>query len=202
MGKKDKRVDAYIEKAKPFAKPILKHLRKLIHRANPAVEENIKWGMPSFDHKGPFCHMASFKEHAVFGFWKAALLKDPKGVLNNKHDAMGSLGRITSMKDLPSDKVITGLIKQAKKLNDEEVKLPSRLKRPEVSVTMPTYFKLALKQNKKALAHFEKFPPGQKKEYIVWITGAKTEETRDKRLETAIEWISEGKIKNWKYLKK
>ena len=111
MGKKDKRVDAYIEKAKPFAQPILKHLRKLVHLANPDVEETIKWGMPSFDHKGPFCHMASFKEHAVFGFWKASLLKDPKGILDSKHDAMGSLGKITDMKDLPSDKVIIAFLK-------------------------------------------------------------------------------------------
>lgn len=202
MGKKDKRVDAYIEKAKPFAQPILKHLRKLVHLANPNVEETIKWGMPSFDHKGPFCHMASFKEHAVFGFWKASLLKDPKGILDSKHDAMGSLGKITDMKDLPSDKVIIAFLKQAKKLNDDEVKLPSRLKKPVTSVTMPNYFKLALNQNKKALAHFEKFPPGQKKEYIVWLNEAKTEETRNRRLETAMEWVSQGKIRNWKYLKK
>jgi hypothetical protein len=202
MAKKDKRIDAYIEKAKPFAQPVLKHLRKLIHQANPDVEETIKWGMPSFDYKGPFCSMASFKEHAVFGFWKTALLKDPKGILEARHDAMGSLGRITGIKDLPKDKVIMNLIKQAKKLNDDDVKLPTRQKKPAKPVSMPTFFKAALNANKKALAQFEKFPAGQKKEYILWLTEAKTEETRDRRLETAIEWISEGKIRNWKYVKK
>jgi uncharacterized protein YdeI (YjbR/CyaY-like superfamily) len=202
MGKKDKRVDAYIAKAKPFAQPILKHLRKLIHQANPGIEETIKWGMPFFDYKGPFCNIASFKEHAVFGFWKTALLKDPKGVLEARHDAMGSLGRIASLNDLPSDKVIMDLIKQAKKLNDDDVKLTTREKKPSKPVAIPNFFKVALSQNKKALAHFEKFPPGQKKEYIVWLTEAKAEETREKRLENAIEWISQGKIKDWKYLKK
>lgn len=202
MGKKDKRIDAYIEKAKPFAQPILKHLRELVHQANPHVEETIKWGMPSFDYRGPFCHMASFKEHAVFGFWKASLLKDPKGVLDSKHDAMGSLGRIASIDDLPTDKIIVGFIKQAKKLNDDNVKLTTLQKKPSKPTVMPAYFKTALSKNKKALANFKKFPPGQKKEYIVWIIEAKTNETRSKRLQTAVEWISEEKIRNWKYIKK
>lgn len=202
MPKKDPRIDAYIAKAQPFAQPVLKHLRKLIHQTCPQVEETIKWGMPSFEYKGPFCSFASFKQHAVFGFWKTALLKDPKGYLEAKNKAMGSLGRITDKKDLPPDKAILDFIKQAKKLNDEGVKLPPRHKKTAEEVKMPSFFKRALEANKKAAAHFEKFPPGQKKEYIVWLTEAKTEATREKRLETAIEWISEGKIRNWKYVRK
>ncbi len=202
MPKKDPRIDAYIAKAQPFAQPVLKHLRKLIHANCPGVEETIKWSMPSFEYKGPFVGFASFKQHCTFGFWKTALLKDPKGILEAKSEAMGSLGRITGMKDLPSDKVIIGLLKQAMKLNDEGVKLPPRKKTTETNVPkMPTYFKTALAVNKKAAAQFEKFPPGQKKEYILWLTEAKTEATREKRLETAIAWISEGKIRNWKYVK-
>jgi uncharacterized protein YdeI (YjbR/CyaY-like superfamily) len=203
MAKKDPRVDAYIAKAQPFAQPILKHLRKLVHDTCPGVQETIKWSFPCFDYKGPFCHMASFKQHAVFGFWKTALLKDPKGILQAKDEAMGSIGRITSLKDLPSDKIIAGFIKQAMDLNEKGVKLPGREKKVEVKVpAMPQFFKAALNSNKKAAAHFEKFAPGQKKEYITWLTEAKTEETREKRLETAIDWISEGKIRNWKYVKK
>lgn len=202
MGKKDKRIDAYIAKAKPFAQPILKHLRKLIHQACPDCEETIKWSFASFDYKGPFCSMASFNEHAVFGFWKSALLKDPKGNLERSEEAMGSLGRITSMKDLPSDKVIIDFIKQAMKLNDEGIKLPSRETKPAKELAVPNYFKIALNQNKKAKAQFDKFPAGQRKEYILWLTEAKTEETRQRRMKTAIEWISEGKIRNWKYVKK
>ncbi len=202
MAKKDPRVDAYITKAQPFAQPVLKHLRKLVHQACPEIQETIKWGMPSFEYKGPFCGYASFKQHCTFGFWKTALLKDPKGVLEAREEAMGSLGRITGMKDLPSDKVILGFLKQAKELNDKGVKLPPRKKTTETAVPkMPSYFKRALDANKKAAAQFEKFPPGQKKEYILWLTEAKTEETRERRLETAIEWISEGKIRNWKYVK-
>src|SRR6202008_3761883 len=145
-----------------------------------------------------FCSFASFKQHCVMGFWKAALMQDSKNLKENQESAMGHLGRITSMKDLPSDKKILAYIKEAKKLNDLEVKLPPRKKTTETTVPkMPAFFKRALEANKKAVTHFEKFAPGRKKEYIVWLTEAKTEETREKRLETAIDWISEGKIRNW-----
>jgi len=206
MGQKNKRVDAYIDKAQPFAKPILTKLRELIHKGNPEVEETIKWGMPSFDYKGPFCSFASFKQHAVFGFWKYELIKDPKGymgeIFNKGGDAMGNLGRITSIKDLPPDKVIIDFVKQAKKLNDEGIKLPPKSKKPRTEFVIPDYFISALKQNKKAFETFNNFSYSHKKEYIEWITEAKTEETRNKRIATTIEWISEGKSRNWKYMKK
>lgn len=205
MEQPDQRIDAYIEKAQPFAQPILKHLRKLIHQANPGVKETIKWGMPSFDYKGPFCSMASFKQHVAFGFWKPSLLNDPHGYLqersNQGGEAMGNLGRITSLKDLPPDKVIIDFIKQAKKLNDDGIKLPPKPVKEKTELVIPDYFTKALNKNKKALAVFENFSYSNKKEYLEWITEAKTEATQQKRLETAIEWISEGKIRNWKYLK-
>jgi uncharacterized protein YdeI (YjbR/CyaY-like superfamily) len=205
MGKKDKRIDALIEKAQPFAKPILKHLRKLVHEGNPEVEETIKWGMASFDYKGPFCSMASFKEHAVFGFWKYSLIKDPKNYLgeikNKGGEAMGNLGRITSLKDLPPDKAILDFIKQAKKLNDENIKLPAKEKKAAAVLKAPDYFMNALKKNKKALATFTAFSQSQKNEYINWVIEAKTEETKLKRLAQGIEWMAEGKIRNWKYVK-
>lgn len=203
MGKKDNRVDAYIEKAQPFAKPILRHLRELVHKACPDVEETIKWSFASFDYKGPFCSMAAFKEHAVFGFWKYSLMNDPKGYLgerfNKGGEAMGNLGRITRMKDLPPDKVIVDLIKQAKKLNDDDIKLPPRKKTEKKELVTPDYFTKALAKNKKALQGFEIFSPSHKREYVEWITDAKTEETRNRRMNTAIEWIAEGKGRNWKY---
>jgi uncharacterized protein YdeI (YjbR/CyaY-like superfamily) len=206
MGTKDKRVDAYIKKAQPFAQPILTKLRELIHKANPDVEETIKWGMPSFDYKGPFCSFASFKQHAVFGFWKYALMKDPNGYLqersNKGGDAMGNLGRIENIKDLPRDKVIIDLIKQAKKLNDDGVKLPARTPKPKAEIEVPGYLTAALKKNKTAKATFEAFSPSCKREYLEWITEAKTEPTREKRLDQAIEWMAEGKQRNWKYQKK
>lgn len=206
MGKKDKRVDAYIAKAQPFAKPILKKLRELIHKGNPQVEETIKWGMPFFDYKGPFCNFASFKEHATFGFWKYKLIKDPGGYLqdvsNKGGDAMGNLGRITSLKDLPPDKVIINFLKQAKKLNEKGIKLPSRPEKPKVELVVPDYLKKVLKKNKKASEVFNNFSYSHKKEYLEWITEAKTEATRDKRISAAIEWMSEGKPRNWKYEKR
>ncbi len=204
MPKIDKRVDAYIAKSPEYAKPILKHLRKLVHTACPEVEETIKWGFASFDYKGPFCTMAAFKAHCVFGFWKTALLNDPKGVLSEKKDeAMGSLGRITSIKDLPSDKVIIGFIKAAKKLNDDGVKLPPRKKETaKKDLIIPDYMIKTLKKDKKAFAAFEAFSPSHKREYVEWITEAKTDETRNKRIATMLEWLAEGKSRNWKYQRK
>jgi len=206
MGKKDKRIDAYIGKAQPFARPVLKKLRELIHKGNPDVEETIKWGMPSFDYKGPFCSFAAFKQHAVFGFWKYKLLKDPKGYLqeisNKGGTAMGNLGRITGIKDLPPDKVLVDFIKQAKKLNDEGVKLLPKPKKPKTELAVPAYFTNVLKKNKKAYEIFNNFSYSHKKEYVEWITEARTEETRNKRITTAIEWMTDEKSRNWKYMKK
>ncbi len=199
---KDKRIDAYIAKAQPFAQPILKKLRELIHKGNPEVTETIKWGMPSFDYKGPFCSFASFKQHAVFGFWKYKLIKDPKGYLgeifNKGGESMGNLGRMTSLKDLPPDKFIIDFVKQAKKLNDDDVKM-ERIVKPKKPLVIPPSFTKELKQHKKAYAVFENFSPSHKREYVEWITEAKSAETRNKRMEQAVAWMTEGKHRNWKY---
>lgn len=205
MGTKDKRVDAYIAKKADFAKPILSHLRELIHKTCPEITETIKWGMPSFEYKGPFAGFAAFKQHAVFGFWKAALMKDKDVLLNNEtRSAMGNLGRITSMKDLPKDKVIIGWLKEAMKLNDAGIKITRKTmpKHERKEYTMPAYFTKALSKNKKAKDTFQNFSPSHKREYLEWIIEAKTEETRNRRMATAIEWLSEGKSRNWKYERK
>lgn len=201
MAKKDPRVDAYIAKSQPFAQPILKHLRKLVHEACPDVEETIKWSFSCFDYKGAFCSMAAFKQHCSFGFWKAALMKDKELLLDNQTTGMGHIGRITGLKDLPSDAKIKAWIKEAMKLNEEGKKLPPR-KKITAEVETPDYFQNALNKNKSAKEYYKAFPPGQQREYINWLAEAKTEETRDKRMAQAIEWIAEGKIRNWKYLKK
>jgi len=198
----DPRVDAYIDKAKDFAKPVLNHIRSLVHEVCPDVTETMKWSFPHFDYKGEMmCSMAAFKQHAVFGFWKAALMKDPVLVENARSEvAMGHLGRLTSLKDLPSDKKMTAWIKEAMQLTDKGIKLPSKAKSTEKKeLVIPDYFIKALSKNKKAKQVFENFAWSHKKEYLEWITEAKTEETRNKRMATALEWIAEGKGRNWKY---
>ena len=202
MGKKDKRVDAYIEKAQPFAKPILHHLRELVHTGCPEVQETIKWGFPSFDYKGPFCSMASFKEHCAFGFWKAALMKDAEKMKDNQQNAMGNAGKIKSLGDLPKDKVLMGWLQEAAKLNDEGVKLPPRKKTEKTDLVIPDYFMKTIGKNKKAAKVFEAFSSSHKREYVQWVMEAKTENTRNRRMATAIEWIAEGKGRNWKYERK
>lgn len=204
MGKKNPKIDAYISKAADFAKPVLKHLRALVHKACPEVEENVKWGMPSFEYKGMLCVFASFKQHCTFGFWKASLMKDAKILLGKEsHTAMGNLGRITSLKDLPKDSIITGWIKEAMKLNDAGIKLtkdkPRKYDKKDLEV--PKYFTEAVKKNKKAFSTFEKFSYSARKDYVEWVTDAKTEETRSSRLKQSIEWMAEGKPRNWKYMK-
>lgn len=200
MGKKDPRIDNYISNALPFARPLLSHLRKLVHQACPDVEETIKWGMPSFDYKGPYCSMASFKQHCAFGFWKASLMDSE--LRENQKSSMGHLGKITSLEDLPSDKILLSYLAEAKRLNDEGIKLPARKPVQKADVVVPQYFTKALKTNQKAYEAFKAFSPSHRKEYIEWITEAKTEVTRNKRMNTAIEWIVEGKGRNWKYMEK
>jgi uncharacterized protein YdeI (YjbR/CyaY-like superfamily) len=198
MGKRDPRIDAYIEEAADFAKPILKHLRKVVHAACPDVVETMKWSSPHFDYKGMMCGMSAFKEHCAFGFWKADLVFDRKAM----DHPMGPFRHLTSVKDLPSEKTLAGYVKKAMKLNDEGVKATHMAKRRKrEALDAPTDLLGALAKNKKALATFEGFSPSHKREYIEWITEAKAADTRTKRLATAVEWMAEGKPRNWKYLR-
>ena len=194
----DPRVDAYIEKSADFAKPILIHIRKLVHKACPEIQETMKWSFPHFDYKGTVCSMASFKQHCALGFWKQSLMESDAFPKNKT--AMGSFGRITSVKDLPSDKVMIGLIHQAVELNEKGLKVA---KKPteKTELVVPIDLTKALSKNKTAKAAFEKFSYSHKKEYVQWVEEAKTDATRNKRLATTVEWLSEGKSKNWKYEK-
>jgi uncharacterized protein YdeI (YjbR/CyaY-like superfamily) len=200
MGQRDPRIDAYIEKAKPFAQPILRHLRSLVHQACPRCEETLKWSMPTFLYAGEMlCSFASFKEHATFGFWKASLILGPDG-RGLSNDAMGQFGRITTVKDLPPRRVLAAYIRQGMKLNEEKVKVPRRRTvAVRAAARVPADLAAALRKNRKAAATFERFPPSCRREYIEWITGAKREATRQRRLETTLEWLAEGKRMNWKY---
>ena len=205
MAKKDKAIDAYISRSADFAKPILDHIRQLVHATCPEVEEKMKWSFPHFDYKGEMmCSMAAFKQHAVMGFWKAALMKDASLLETARSEvAMGHLGKISSLKDLPADKKIIAWIKEAMKLNDLGKKLPAKAKTTEKKeLVVPEDFMKALKKNKKALQTFEAFSYSNKKEYVVWVTEAKTADTRNNRLATSIEWMSEGKSRLWKYQQK
>ena len=200
MPKTDPRVDAYIKKAQPFARPILTHIRNLVHDAVPDVQETMKWSSPHFDYKGIFCGMSAFKQHVGFGFWKSGLMKDmlPGSGLS----AAGQFGKLTTLDDLPSDKEMIRIIKFAKKLNDDDVKAPPMRKAgPRPALKPPADLLAALARNRKAKETFEKFPPGQQREYVSWVIDAKQEATRTKRIGTAVEWMAEGKVRNWKYMK-
>jgi hypothetical protein len=194
MGKKDPRVDAYIARAGEFARPILTRLRALVHQGCPDVDETIKWSVPAFDYQGPLCGMAAFKSHCIFGFWKAALLKG--GTAANQRM------RLESVEDLPSDRALITLIRQAAHLNESGIRTARRPARTRPPLDPPPELVAALRRNARARAAFEAFPPSHKREYIEWIADAKTDETRRRRLDTAVLWIAEGKQRNWKYQRK
>lgn len=198
MGTNDPRIDAYIAKSADFAKPILSHIRDCVHANCPSAKETIKWGMPFFEYGDSIlCNMAAFKAHCAFGFWLGDLLKiDAKS-----GHAMGQFGRITSLKDLPTDKVFGKLINEAMKLHDVGKKVPARAKpaTDRKALVVPPEFLAAVKKNKKSLKTFEGFPYSKQKEYVEWFSEAKTDATREKRLLQAIEWMAEGKSRHWKY---
>lgn len=194
----DPRVDAYIERQAEFAKPILNHLRAAVHAACPEAEEAIKWGMPAFTYRGEMlANMAAFKAHATFGFWRGSLIL---GDDERQRTAMGQFGRLTSIEDLPEPAVLQALIRKAVALADEGVK-PVRKKAAKEEVVMPDDLRAALNGNSAAAATFEGFAPSCRREYLEWIVEAKRPETRAKRIAQAIEWMAEGKRRNWKYEK-
>jgi uncharacterized protein YdeI (YjbR/CyaY-like superfamily) len=200
------RVDAYLMKAQPFAQPIMAHLRELVHKGCPEVEETIKWSRPFFVYRGVIlCNMSAFTEHCSFGFWGEEIGAVLRAAAVLKDGSMGSLGRITSVADLPADKKMLGWIHQAAAFVDcgqhtSPIAARKKVVKPaSPSLETPAEFASALRRNKKAAAVFTAFSPSCKREYVEWIVEAKRPETRDKRIVTAVEWIAEGKQRNWKY---
>ena len=204
--KMNPKVDAYLMKAQPFARPIMTHLRELVHKACPEVEETIKWSRPFFVYRGAILgNMSAFKEHCSFGFWGEEIGAVLRAEAVLKDGSMGSLGRITSLADLPADKKMLGWIRQAAAFVDSgqytsPIAARHKVVKPaKVALETPAEFTTALQRNKKAAAVFAAFSPSCKREYVEWVVEAKRPETRDKRIATAVEWIAEGKQRNWKY---
>ncbi len=197
MTSHDPRVDAYIAKSAAFAQPILEHIRSVVHAACPEVEEGVKWSMPFFSYKGaPMCMMASFKQHASFGFW---LSREVMG--GSDEDGMGQFGKLASLADLPSKKQLTTYLKKAIALNEAGVKKIRPKAAAKPAPTLPDDLAALLAQKKHAAARmtWAGFSPGAQREYVDWIVEAKTDATRQKRIATALEWLAEGKQRNWKY---
>lgn len=197
MGTRDPRVDAYIANAAEFARPILSYLRDTVHEHCPAVEESIKWGMPYFLHHGMLCGMAAFKQHCSFGFWKGSqFVADAQ-----EADGMGQFGRITSLQDAPDAKRLARYIRQAMQFNENGAGPPRKPKAaPRAPAEVPEDLAAALKKDRKAAATFAAFSPTNRRDYIEWISEAKRAETRARCLAQTVEWLAEGKPRNWKYM--
>jgi len=202
MGKRSREFDAYIAGSAAFARPILEKLRHAFHKACPPIEETIKWSYPHFEHMGIVGSMAAFKQHVSFGFWKGQLMRDPKRIFAGVGQTSMVAVKVRSLSELPAEKDLIAYIKEAVRLNEAEVKVPrARVKRVREDLEIPAYFMAAVRKKKKALATFEGFSYSHKKEYVEWVTEAKQEATRRKRLSTTVEWLADGKPRNWKYAK-
>lgn len=200
MASLDPRIDAYIAQAADFARPLLQHLRAAVHAGCPDAEETIKWSHPHFLYRGKIlCSMAAFKQHAAFGFSLGALL--PVGDAGKREQAMGQFGRIEKAADLPSKKVFDDCLAQSMRLIEAGVKRPvTKRAKPKPAAELPDDLAAALRANRKAQAAFDAFPAGYRREYVEWVIEAKRAETRQRRIAQAVEWISEGKTRNWKYM--
>ncbi|WP_375197301.1 YdeI/OmpD-associated family protein [Sphingobium sp.] len=191
-------VDAYIAARAAFAQPILTHLRKTIHTASPEIGETIKWGMPFFTYKGQnLCSMAGFKGHVAFGFWHDKVAREDAG-----QDAMDQFGRITSLAALPADAEIKALIVKAMALIEAGDKPRSGAKEARAPLSLHPALAAAIEADPAAAAVWAVFPPGKIRDYCEWVGDAKSEVTRDKRIAQAVEWIAQGKGRNWKYEKR
>ncbi|WP_428071186.1 YdeI/OmpD-associated family protein [Chryseobacterium gambrini] len=203
MEKYSPKVDEYIEKSQDFAKPILNYIRETVHEFCPDAEEAIKWKFPTFLYKGKIlCSMVAFKQYCSMGFWlhdEMTSLKEFETEAEKTN--MFSLGKITETENLPSKPQLKKMIVEAMELTDMGVTL-KKATPSKTETEVPDYFQNALNENKKALEIFKKASPSFRKEYINWIAEAKTESTRNKRMDQALEWISEGKGRNWKYEKR
>ncbi len=214
MGKKIKEVTQYINDSADFAKPILKRLRKLCHEASPKLDEAIKWGCPYFEYNGLVVGMARFKNHVSFGFWKSKEMKDPNNLFTRGAKASMCNVQVKSLEEMPSDSVLRKYIRAAVKLNEpatvaKKSKSPKKaagkkavgkkaaVKKPVPKVPAP--LARALNKKKKARDFFESLSPSGKRDYCEWIAEAKRDSTKEKRIATAIEWLSEGKSRHWKY---
>ena len=195
MPTRDPRIDAYIAASAPFARPVLKHLRARVHEGCPDVVETIKWGSPHFEHHGMLCGMAAFKEHCAFGFWNRALQ------IPESRDAMGQFGCIRSLADLPKDSVLVGYVREAARLNETGQRV-GPIRKPRKPLPVPKELVAALRRKAGATAKFKALSPSHQREYSEWIVEAKRDETREKRLRTAVDQIAEGKSLMWKYARK
>lgn len=193
MASKDPRIDAYIAKAPPFAKPILTRFRKAVHAGCPDVTETVKWSVPHFDYKGVLGGMAAFKEHCRVGFWKGSLLTSaPAG-------KTGGMEYVASLEDMPGERTLVKMVREAAALNEAGVKVTRVAKAPKKPLKAPSYMLAAIRKDSKALATYEAFSPSARREYIEWVTEAKSDETRNRRLATAVQWLAEGRSRHWKY---
>jgi len=193
---REPRIDAYIDRAQPFARPILQHVRERVHAAVPEAEETMKWSSPAYTLGGKILLMtAAFKEHAALNFWRGQELRGEKA----NADAMGQFGKIRSLDDLPADSELDRLIREAAELT-KSAPAPRKTKHaPKPAPKMHPEFAAALSKAPKAKAALDGFPPSAQRDYLEWIAEAKQDSTRQKRIATAVEWLSEGKRRHWKY---
>jgi uncharacterized protein YdeI (YjbR/CyaY-like superfamily) len=195
MVTRDPRIDAYIEAAAEFARPVLRELRARVHAACPDVVETIKWRAPTFEFEGMLAGMAAFQKHCLFGFWKDTLLREQDGL----GECLDLLGKLKAVGELPGKAAFAKAVRSAMALNATGAKVPRAKPGRKPPLAAHPEFARALAASPKAKRCFAAFPPGAQREYHEWVNGAKQDDTRARRIEQAVQWIAEGKRRNWKY---
>ena len=194
MSAHDARIDAFIAKAQPFAQPILTHLRDVLHHACGGLEESIKWGRPAFLNEGRILAVfGAFKAHASLTLWKMG------EATGREEEGMGQFGKLTSLADLPGDEELIRIIQATASARAKAMPQPKKAPRPDLPV--PDELASALAASPKAQAVWDGFAPSHRREYSEWVSEAKRAETRAARVAQSVEWIAEGKQRNWKYQK-
>lgn len=194
----DPRVDAYIAAAAPFARPILAAVRAAFHAGCPDVRETMKWGVPAFERVGMLGGMSAFQAHVGFGFWRAKELDDPAGLFGAERKASPMHVKVRDVAELPPRKVLVAYVKAAAAL--DAAPRPARAAaKGKPAPRAPRWFIDAVAAEPAALATWRGFPPSCKREYLEWVTEAKREATRARRLAETVAWLAEGKRRNWRY---
>lgn len=195
MNEASENITAYIEKATPEFKEVMIALRSVLNNPNFDIKEDWKWGAPNFNNEGMICWLAHFRNHVGMNFFKGTLIKDKYNLFTHYREEKGN--RQLKFSDINQiiPEQIEYYIEEAIKLNQENIKVVKK----EIDTSLPLDLETELNNNPKAKMFFESLAPSYKRDYIEWIEEAKREATRTKRLATTMEWLSEGKKKNWKY---
>jgi hypothetical protein len=186
-------INQYMAELPEWQRRMLVRLRQLIHEAAPEVEEAWRWDKPHFDNAGIMVGLCAFKEHVAVWFHKGALLKDTKKLFEAtaRTEEKGMRAYKLHEGDKINEAAFLDLVKQAVAVNDKGTKL-REAKPTKKALVVPEDLEQVLRKDPTAWANWEAFPVGHRRAYVEWVTDARQEETRKRRIAQSLEKIREG----------